>query len=89
MKSIKSALLLGFLDWLLPFAISFIIFPLRKNNYYLFESLMSVIIVFAVAFFAYRYFRKVESNHIRDGVLLGILWLLIRTYPKTSIFELM
>lgn len=77
MKSIKSALLLGFFDWLLPFAVSFVIFPLRKNNYYLFESLMVIVVVFAAVWFTIHYFRKVESNSVREGVLLGLLWLVI------------
>ncbi len=77
MKSIKSALLLGFFDWLLPFAVSFVILSLRKNNYYLFESLMVVVVVFAVVWFATRYFKKVESSFVREGVLLGLLWLVI------------
>jgi heme/copper-type cytochrome/quinol oxidase subunit 2 len=86
MKSIKSALLLGFCDWLLPFALSFVIFPLKNSNYYLFESLMTVIVVFAAVLFAYRYFRKVEVNHIREGVLLGILWLAINLVIDFALF---
>jgi hypothetical protein len=77
MKSIKSALLLGFFDWLLPFAVSFAIFPLKDINYYLFESLMAIAVVLAVVWFATRYFRKVESNVVREGVLLGLLWLVM------------
>lgn len=77
MKSIKSALSFGFCDWLLPFAISFVIFPLRNNNYFLFESLMTVAVVFAAVWFSTRYFKKVESNFICEGILLGLLWLII------------
>jgi hypothetical protein len=86
MKSIKSALLLGLLNWLLPFAISFVVFPLKANNYYLFESLMTVIVVFAAVLFAYHYFRKVETNYIREGVLLGFLWLAINLFIDLVLF---
>ena len=77
MKSVKSALLLGFFDWLLPFVVSFVIFPLKDINYYLFESLMAVVVVFAAVWFAIRYFKKVSSSFLREGVLLGLLWLTI------------
>ncbi len=86
MKSIKSALLLGFFDWLLPFAVSFVIFPLKDYNYYLFESLMAVVIVFTVVWFATRYFKKVESNFVREGVLLGLLWLIINLVIDLILF---
>ena len=75
MKSIKSALLLGFFDWLVPFAVSCVIFPMKDSDYYMFESLMVLVVVCAVVWFAVRYFKKVESNFVREGILLGLLWL--------------
>ncbi|MGD0037546.1 MAG: hypothetical protein ABSC53_09665 [Bacteroidota bacterium] len=86
MKSIKSALLLGFFDWLLPFVVSFAFFQLKDSNYYLFESLMVVVVVFAVVWFATRYFKKVESNFVREGVLLGSLWLIINLALDLMLF---
>jgi len=86
MKSIKSALLLGFFDWLLPFVVSFAIFQLKDSNYYLFESLMVIVVVFAVVWFATRYFKKVESNFVREGVLLGLLWLIINLALDLMLF---
>jgi len=77
MKSIKSALLLGFFDWLLPFAVSFLIYPLKKSNYYLFESLMTGIMVFAAIWFATLYLKKEISKPVLEGLKLGLLWLII------------
>lgn len=72
---IGSALLLGLFDWLLPFAVSFVVFPLRKSNYFLFESIMTVLVVLSAIIFSVIYFTQKVS--LREGVFLGILWLAI------------
>lgn len=86
MIAIKSALSLGFFDWLLPFAISFAIFTLKGSSYYLFESVMAVVIVLAVIFFSARYFKKVAVNSVKGGFLLGILWLVINLAMDLVLF---
>lgn len=68
MKSIKSAFSLGFLDWLLPFAVSFVIFPSKNNNYYLFESLMAVIVVFAAVLFTTLYLGRWNQTASRKSI---------------------
>ena len=78
------ALLLGFFDWLLPFAVSFVIFPLRKSNYYLFESLMTVLVVLSAIIFSVIYFTQKIS--VREGLMLGILWLAINLAIDLLIF---
>ncbi len=42
MKSLRRALVFGFLIWLLPFVVSILIFPLRTSHRALFESIMPV-----------------------------------------------
>jgi hypothetical protein len=78
------ALLLGFFDWLLPFVVSFVIFPLRKGNYYLFESLMTVLVVLSAVIFSVIYFTQKVS--LREGVVLGILWLAINLVIDLLLF---
>jgi len=79
----KRALALGFLSWLLPFAFSFAIFPLKRANAPLFEALMAVIIIVVAAMLAKRYFRDSEPG-AAQAALLGFLWLainLLLDYP--------
>ena len=45
----KRALALGFLSWLLPFAIGFVLFPLKQINAPLLETFMSVALVVVAA----------------------------------------
>jgi hypothetical protein len=77
MKSIKKTLLYGFLIWLIPFIIAFLIFPIRESNRALFESIMPIVITICVVFFAVVYFKKLEDNFLKEGVLIGIVWLVM------------
>jgi hypothetical protein len=67
----------GFLIWLIPFLVSFVIFPLRSSNRPLFESIIPVTLVFAVMVFSVLYFKKGEKQSLREGVIVGIVWFII------------
>ena len=76
MKSIKYAAIYGFLLWLIPFIISIAIFPFKKSEPFLFDSLMTVISVAAVVTLSTLYFKKTQGN-LREGIFLGLLFLAI------------
>lgn len=67
----------GFLIWLIPFLVSFVIFPLRETNRPLFESVMPVILTIVVLIFSILYFIKLDKDFIGKSVVLGIIWLVI------------
>ncbi len=73
MKSFKNAILYGFFIWLIIFATAFLIFPIRETNRAFFESIMPVIISMATSFFAFKYFSKVESSFVKEGLYFGII----------------
>ena len=77
MKSIKKTLFYGFLIWLIPFATAFLIFPIHESNRALFESIMPVVVTICVVFFANVYLRKSHENFLREGMLIGIIWLVM------------
>lgn len=76
MKSLKYSISYGFLTWILPFVFSILIFFLHETERTLFESLMSVFGIFTAVLFTNLYFKKVEKN-LREGIFLGIIWLVI------------
>jgi len=76
MKSIKNALIYGFLLWIIPFIISIAIFPFKKPEPFLFHSLMTVISVFTVVILSILYFKKTNGN-LREGIFLGIIFLVV------------
>jgi len=79
----KRAALLGLASWLIPFVISFLLFPLKKSNAPLFETLMTLIVLLTAGALFQRYFRG-RMVSVREAVLAGLLWLgvnLVMDYP--------
>jgi hypothetical protein len=79
----KRATVLGFLSWLIPFALSIVLFPLKRSNAPLFETLMPLVVLFtAIAMFQV-YFRN-RTVVTREAVLVGAVWLVFNValdYP--------
>ena len=75
-KNLK-IVLFGLLVWLIPFIVSFFIYPLKTPLYSLFESIMSVLIAVAAVIFSYFYFKDIGANFVREGVVTGIVWFII------------
>ncbi len=77
MTSVRKAILFGFFIWLVPFVVALVIFPLRESSRSLFESIMPVVVATVTVTLAVRYFRQVTHDYVREGVLIGVLWLAI------------
>jgi hypothetical protein len=76
LKNIKLALCYAFLLWLLPFVASIGIFPLKKTDPALFQSLLGVLSIIVLVLFSVYYFRKTQGN-LREGIFLGAVFLLV------------
>lgn len=68
----KRAVSLGFLSWLIPFAVSFLVFPLKVSNAPLFGPIMDLVVLLTGGTLLTRYFRG-QSVSIREAVLVGAL----------------
>ncbi len=86
MNRILKIILYGFLVWLIPFAVSFVIFPLKSPIYPLFESILSIMIAVAAVLLSYFYFKGIESNYVMEGLLTGISWFIINIVIDLIIF---
>ena len=75
-KNLK-IILYGVLVWLIPFAVSFIVFPLRTTMRPLFESIMPLVLSIVVITLAYYYIKNLDSNFVKEGFLIGISWYII------------
>ena len=75
-KYLKIALY-GFLTWLVPFAISFLVFPLRASNRAFFETIMAVVVAAVATIFAALYLRRVNTGWLRASIVIGVAWFLI------------
>ena len=78
--------LFGFLLWLIPFAISVLIFPLRMSQRPLFESIMPVVIAIWTVFFSILYLSKKKSDLLKESIFIGNAWLLISIVLDLMIF---
>jgi hypothetical protein len=73
-------ILLGFLSWLIPFAISFLFYKPGGEllvPYSTFKSIIILVGVIAGCYLLFRYFKNVHSNFIRNGVIVGFSWFAI------------
>jgi len=77
MTSVKRAILFGLLVWLIPFAVAFVIYPVRQSNRPLFESIMPVTVAVATVVFAVLYLRQVDGKYVREGLSIGLIWLIM------------
>ncbi len=77
MTSIGKAIGFGFLVWLVPFAVAFAIFPIHDTMRPLFESIMPVAIAIIVVPLGVVYFRRIRRRFMREGLRLGLLWLVM------------
>ncbi|MCK5260949.1 MAG: hypothetical protein KAJ44_02100 [Thermoplasmatales archaeon] len=69
--------LFGFLVWLIPLIVSFLIFGLHEDYRPLFESIMAVAVTLSVVIFSVLYFKAVDKDYVKEGVMIGITWLII------------
>ncbi len=77
MSAKGKTILFGFLIWLAAFVVAFLIFPIRESSRPLFESIMPVVVTSATALFAVIYFRGVREDYLREGLVLGCVWVAI------------
>lgn len=87
MKSKKLALIYGFTVWVIPFVIAFLIFPLRNSDRPFFESIMPVVVAVDSVIFTVLYFKKVETNFLKEGILLGIVFLAVSVVIDLLMFS--
>ena len=79
----KRAALAGFASWLIPFIISFLLFPLKRSNAPLFETLMTLVVLATAGALFPVYFRGRAVRAV-EGLSVGLLWLalnLVMDYP--------
>jgi uncharacterized membrane protein YpjA len=79
MKNYLKIIFFGFLSWLIPFFGSFPFFGENglTINYDLFKSLMVVIGGLVGVILMVLYFKKCEKNFLKEGIIIGVIWLVM------------
>jgi len=79
----KRAVLFGFGSWLIPFAVSFLTFPIKRVNAPLLSTLMGLVLLITGGLLLRRYFLG-RPVSLKEAMLAGTLWLamnLVLDYP--------
>ena len=80
MNKYAKIILFGFILWLVPFITGFL-FVDRSGNFLIsetfFKSIMIVEGSLIGVILAVRYFRDINMDHIKEGIILGMVWLVI------------
>jgi hypothetical protein len=74
-RSLRVALVYGFLLWLIPFAAAMTLFSIRNSDRIFFETIMPVVITITVVVLSYLYFKNTSGAYLKEGIVIGILWL--------------
>jgi hypothetical protein len=76
-------IILGFLSWLLPFALSFLFYKpggVLVVPYATFKSVIILIGSLCGSFLLFHYFKSVNKNFISNGVFVGFSWFAINIF---------
>lgn len=87
-RLITRNLLLGFLSWLIPFAVSFLFYKPGGElvvPYATFKSTIMVVGVVSGCYLLIKYFKIIESDFIKNGVIVGLSWFVINIILDTVI----
>ena len=86
MRSVRKAILYGFLLWFITLVISMALFPLKRSWPVMFESIMPVALTVVTLVFVNRYYRRVGAWSPKEGARLGALWLTINLLLDLPLF---
>ncbi len=67
----------GVVMWLIPFIVSLLIYPLKVSFNPLFESIMPVVIALTVVILVAAYFKDLNTNFLKEGIIIGVSWFFI------------
>jgi uncharacterized membrane protein YpjA len=69
--------LYGFIAWLVPFIASIFFFTKEGGlaiNIFLFKSIMIVIGSITGAVLLVKYFKKIDTEYLKEGIIVGVVW---------------
>jgi len=79
-RIIAKNILLGFLSWLIPFAVSFLFYKPGGElivPYSTFKSAIMVVGSISGCYLLFKYFEQVDGNFIKNGIAVGLSWFTI------------
>jgi len=72
-----SALICGFLVWLAPATLDFLLFPSMTSARNILDALLVVALVLTTIACTVRYFKTADGGYLKQGIEIGVLWFLM------------
>jgi hypothetical protein len=85
-KSYKWAIVNGILLWIIPFLFAFPIFTLQSSHPLLFQAIMMITALTTCIALVIWYLKKTGENTVKEGFILGCIWLAINLAFDLPIF---
>lgn len=76
-KKYLKNVLFGFLAWIIPFAVSFLFYTREGKltiEIFFFKTIMIIVGSISASFLLIFYFKKIDANYFKEGIIVGILW---------------
>lgn len=74
---IKLAIIYGILIWFISYVLSTIFNPIFTDNLPNVNIVVPIIIIIVIGFFGILYIRNIEKNEVIEGILVGIVFIVI------------
>lgn len=77
MNKYLKIVIFGFLVWLVPFVASLFFYSAEGKliiDTFLFKSIMIVVGSIVGAFLLVSYFKKINKDYLKEGILVGVIW---------------
>jgi len=77
MNKYLKIVLFGFLVWLVPFVASLFFYTAEGKlviDVFLFKSIMIVVGSIVGAFLLISYFKNINKDYLKEGILVGVIW---------------
>ena len=89
MKKFLKITFFGLLLWIIGFVIGFAIWPIHDSNFMLFKTIMIILSILSGMILLIIYFNQVQSDYLKDGIIVGINWLVVNIVLDLLILVLM
>ena len=89
MKKFLKITFFGLLLWVIGFVIGFVIWPIHDSNFMLFKTIMIVLSILSGMILLIIYFNKVQGDYLKEGIIVGINWLVVNLLLDLLVLVLM
>jgi hypothetical protein len=82
---LKLAIIFGFLIWIITSVLTEIFNPIFTSNLPHINIIVPIITIIVTGFFGILYIRNIEKNEVIEGIIVGIIFIIIDTLCDTFI----